>query len=202
MDRRFIVGVAAFAVAAIAISALGPVQAQAVQAQARKKSGLIGTAWSGRETLAGFGSLTFEFDEGNNVTMIDAQDTVPGRYSRNGAAISISVYNGQTVYFGRISGKTMSGKAKGPRGVWTWSVTLEEDLPTPDAEPKPDTPEKKPADPVDAEKKAAELLQQAKRAIQNNNPTLARVRCRYIVTEYPQTKAAIEARKLLEKLAK
>lgn len=197
MDRKLIVGVSTFAVAAMAMLALSP-----AQAQAQKKSGLIGTAWSGRETLANFGSLTFEFEEGNRVTMIDAQDTVPGRYTRNGAAISISVYNGQTVYSGRINGKIMSGTAKGPRGSWTWSVTKEDDLPPLGAEPKADSSEKKPAEPVDAEKKAAELLQQAKKALENNNPTLARVRCRYIVTEYPQTKAAKDARKLLEKLAK
>lgn len=167
-----------------------------------KKGTLAGTAWSGRETLVGFGPLTFEFEEGNNVTMIDARDTVPGTYKRNGAVITLSFDNGQVIYSGRINGKTMSGTARNPRTTWNWSVKMEEDLVPPDPETKPE-PEKKPApEPADPEQKAAELLEQAKQAHKNGSNALARVRCRLIIAEYPNTKAAPEAKKLLEKLGK
>ena len=175
-----------------------------VQAQAAtpKKGTLIGTAWTGRETLAGFGDLTFEFEENNNVTMIDAQGANPGRYTRNGALITLTFLDGKAIYNGRINGKTMSGTARSPRGTWSWSVKMEDDLvpPDPDAktEPKKDTP----AEPVDVEKKAADLLEQAKKAQANGSVALARVRCRLILADYPDTKAAPEAKKLLEKLGK
>lgn len=187
---------------ALGLSLLAPAAVQAQTAQP-KKGTLIGTAWSGRESLAGFGDLTFEFEENNNVTMIDAQGANLGRYTRNGAVITLSFLDGKAIYSGRINGKTMSGTARSPRGAWNWSVKLEDDgVPPPDPDTKPESKKEPPAEPVDVEKKAAELLEQAKKAHNNGNTALARVRCRLIITEYPDTKAAPEAKKLLAKLAK
>jgi hypothetical protein len=197
--RHFILRALALTALILPLFAASPVLAQT---STPKKGTLIGTAWTGRETLPGFGSLTFEFEEGNNVTMIDARDTLPGTYKRNGAVITLSFDNGLVIYSGRINGKTMSGTARNPRTTWNWSVKLEEDLVPPDPDTKPE-PEKKPApDPVDAEKKAADLLEQAKKAAASGNASLARVRCRLILADYPYTKAAPEAKKLLEKLTK
>ncbi len=172
----------------------------ATPADAQKKNGLVGTNWNGRENLAGYGALTFTFEDDGNVTMLDAKETVPGRYTRNGQSIVLNFFNGQAIYSGRISGKTMSGTARNARSTWTWSVTKEEDLP-PETETKP-APEKKDSPPGDAEAKAAELLEQARKAAAAGNTTLARVRCRYIISDYPETAAAQEAKKLLDKLAK
>lgn len=184
----------------LALAALAPAAPVQAQTSKPKKGTLIGTAWTGRETLVGFGPLTFEFEEDFNVTMIDARDIVGGTYKRNGAQVTLSFDNGLVVYSGRINGKTMSGTARNPRGTWSWSVKQEDDLgpPEPDTKPAPD--KKPPPAPVDPEKKAADLLEQAKKAHKNGSIALARVRCRLIITEYPETKAAPEAKKLLEKL--
>jgi hypothetical protein len=192
MLRPFVLG--GFVLAALATSALAPAHAQ-------KKSGLVGTNWNGRENLAGYGALTFTFEDDGNVTMIDAKETVLGRYTRNGQAIVLNFFNGQAIYSGRINGKTISGTARNARSTWTWSVTKEEDLP-PETETKPAPEKKGPPSAGDAELKAADLLEQARKAAAAGNTTLARVRCRYIISDYPETAAAKEAKKLLDKLAK
>jgi hypothetical protein len=180
---------------AVSLLPLAPLQAQ-------KKSDLAGTTWNGRENLAGYGALTFEFETGGNVTMIDAKETVPGTYRRNGQSITLTFFGGQAVYSGRINGKAMSGTARNAARNWTWQVTREGAAPEPDA--KPGTPVKPaaPATPEEQETKAAELLKQAKDAITAGNTALARVRLRLVVTEFPLTKAAKEAKQILDKLGK
>jgi opacity protein-like surface antigen len=184
--------------------ALAAALALAAPAQAQKKSDLTGSTWSGRENLAGYGALTFEFEEGGSVTMIDAKETVPGSYKRTGQNITLSFFGGQAIYSGRINGKTMSGTARNAARNWSWQVTKEGGAPPPETDSKSSAPAKPaaPATPQELEAKAAELLQQAKQAISAGNSALARVRLRLIVTEYPLTKAAKEAKQLLDKMAK
>jgi hypothetical protein len=194
---------------------------------AQKKDSLIGTRWTGRETLAGFGSLTFEFEQGGNVTMIDAKETVPGRYTRRGASVTLSFFNGQAVYTGQISGKKMSGTARSAAaGTWKWQVSIERDDPPPAPPPPPPikpklkktvetpvhpapapmtSPAAVPAPPkatLEMETKAAAFLTQAKDTLKTGNTSLARVRLNLVVTEYDATRAAVEARQLLNDLAK
>jgi hypothetical protein len=186
-----------FSVVAAAVALPGPAQAQ-------KKSDLAGSTWTGRETLVGYGALTFEFEDSGNVTMIDAKETVPGTYKRNGQSITLSFFGGQAIYSGRINGKTMSGTARNAARNWNWQVTKEGGSPSPEPDAKPGAPAKPaaPATPGEQETKAAELLKQAKDAISAGNTALARVRLRLIVAEYPLTKAAKEAKQILDKLAK
>jgi hypothetical protein len=108
---------ALLAVAAV-FAAAGPVHAQ-------KKSGLPGTTWGGSETLPGYGALTFIFEDQGNVTMIDAKETVVGRYVRNGQNVTLSFFGGAAVYNGTIRGKTMSGRARNAQQTWSWKVTFE-----------------------------------------------------------------------------
>jgi TolA-binding protein len=53
-----------------------------------------------------------------------------------------------------------------------------------------------------ADEKAAELLAQAKETLKAKNESLARIRLRNIVSQYPKTPAAAEARMLLKSLEK
>jgi hypothetical protein len=172
-------------------------------AHAQKKDALIGTSWSGRETLPGYGPLTFSFDSDGNVTMVDARETVPGRYTRRGASITLTFFNGQAVYSGQIRGKTMSGTARNAARSWTWQISKEGgDEPPPSTESRPSVPSKPapPESPQEKEAKAAALLKQAKDTIKTGNTSLGRVRLNLIVTQYPLTKAAAEAKELLKKL--
>ena len=97
----------------------------------------------------------------------------------------------------------MGGSARNSAKAWTWQVSKEDSGKAP-PDAKPDSPGKPPAPagPTDPEAKATELLEQAKQAIEAGKTSLARVRLNIIVTDYPQTKAAKEAKKLLEKLSK
>jgi hypothetical protein len=79
--------------------------------------------WTGSENLQGFGRLQFRFEANGRVVMTDAQNTVAGRWYRNGNAIHLSFYNGNCDYFGTISGNQISGRATANNRSWTWTVS-------------------------------------------------------------------------------
>ena len=83
---------------------------------------LAGTTWVGHETLQGYGRLEFRFVNENQVTMVDAKETVPGTYNRNGNQITMTFFGGEVVYIGVLAGQTMSGTASNPGKTWTWNV--------------------------------------------------------------------------------
>lgn len=96
------------------------------KAETRKTVEFAGT-WVGSETLAGFDKLTFELRADGKATMIDAQSTVKGAWTRDGDMIVITFAN--CVYTGQCDGKRLGGTAvfidKGqPKGSsWTFEVT-------------------------------------------------------------------------------
>jgi S1-C subfamily serine protease len=86
-----------------------------------QKSTLTGSAWTGKETLPGFGRLTFQFTSNVAVIMIDARDTTRGNYRQNGNAVSIT-FGGGIIYTGTINGNTMMGNATNGQQNWSWTV--------------------------------------------------------------------------------
>ncbi|HYV36498.1 MAG TPA: hypothetical protein VE988_12375, partial [Gemmataceae bacterium] len=87
---------------------------------------VAGTEWKGSETLDDFGELTFQFSQGDEVLMIDAQSDVAGHYVQNGATVTITF--GNCVYVGTINGNVMSGTAHftdGDDTSWSFSVNLQ-----------------------------------------------------------------------------
>jgi hypothetical protein len=90
------------------------------------KINLAGTTWSGRENLQGFGDLAFRFAVAyGHVTMVDTAGSTQGTYTIAGDQVTLTFNNGQTVYTGRVQGNTLSGTARGGRGLtWSWSVRL------------------------------------------------------------------------------
>jgi S1-C subfamily serine protease len=86
-----------------------------------QQSTLTGSVWVGRETLAGFGKLTFQFTSNVAVVMIDAQEQSRGNYRQNGNAVIIT-FGGGIIYNGNINGNIMSGNATNGQQNWNWNV--------------------------------------------------------------------------------
>jgi S1-C subfamily serine protease len=84
---------------------------------------LVGSSWSGSETLAGYGRLRFDFQAGGRATMVDAKETVAGTFTVNGQSVTVTFYGGSVVYSGRINGNQMAGTANNGRNTWTWNLT-------------------------------------------------------------------------------
>jgi hypothetical protein len=89
----------------------------------KKKKGLGNTTWVGRETLPGYGPLTFKFSAVDTVTMVDAKDTLVGRYTLDQKDVKLTFGSGEVVYTGTINGEMMSGKARNTQQEWTWEVS-------------------------------------------------------------------------------
>jgi hypothetical protein len=105
----------------------GPAFAQA-GLQTQPPASVVGTAWKGQENLGNFGALTFQFKDGQKVTMIDAHSTIDGNFSQDGALVTIQF--GNCVYEGVINENVLSGTGRftsGPNAgvTWTWSVERE-----------------------------------------------------------------------------
>jgi hypothetical protein len=86
---------------------------------------LPNTSWSGGETLQGYGKLAFRFGPGETVSMIDADGTSTGRYSRSGSTVTLRFYDGTVVYTGTIAGEIIYGSGRNSRQSWTFSVKLQ-----------------------------------------------------------------------------
>jgi hypothetical protein len=85
----------------------------------------VGTTWSGREELAGYGKMSFRFLKGNRVVMQDAKDSSEGTWQRKGNKLTLKFNDGRVVYQGTVSGTSLSGTASNGRNSWTWSVRLQ-----------------------------------------------------------------------------
>jgi len=82
----------------------------------------------GSEELAGFGQLTFIFQNDGSAMMIDAQSRVRGSWSQNNEDVTIRLSN--CVYHGRIQGGQLSGSAhylEGQQAGWTFAVDLRQE---------------------------------------------------------------------------
>jgi hypothetical protein len=92
-------------------------------ARKKKKNALVNTTWTGRESLAGYGDLTFKFKPQGAVTMIDAKETRSGRFTLDGKDVKLTFFDGEVVYTGKLDGQSMSGIARNAGKAWTWEVT-------------------------------------------------------------------------------
>ncbi len=92
---------------------------------------IAGTAWSGTETLTGFGTLNFQFEPDGKAIMMDAKSKVNGAWKQAGSQVTITFSN--CVYQGVIKGTTFSGTARYTTGEtsWTFTVTRSADTPAP-----------------------------------------------------------------------
>jgi tetratricopeptide (TPR) repeat protein len=72
---------------------------------------LLGTAWDGREDLANYGPLRFEFGKGGTVVMTDKLRTTPGTYTRRDSHVVL--WFASVCYDGAVSGngETLAGSA-------------------------------------------------------------------------------------------
>jgi hypothetical protein len=80
------------------------------------------TKWGGSETLANFGKLEFQFQNGGKVTMNDAKETSYGEWKLEQNKVTLSFYKGQVQYTGIINGNDMKGTASNGQTNWDWSV--------------------------------------------------------------------------------
>lgn len=86
-----------------------------------KSPTLVGTKWTGSETLPGFGKLDFWFSAPNVATKTDAKITRQGNFELRGNQVSITFQEG--VYKGSVNGDKMSGTASNGSQNWEWTVT-------------------------------------------------------------------------------
>ena len=84
---------------------------------------LTGTTWGGKETLPGYGPLSFRFMGNGQVTMTDKDGVQQGKYMQQGAAIALQFVNGSVIYNGSINGQTMQGTASNGKNNWSWNLT-------------------------------------------------------------------------------
>ena len=99
------------------------VAAESIQAQ--NPMTITGT-WTGHENLNGFGRLSFTFHDNGAATMVDAQSTVKGSWTRSGTSVIVTFVNCQ--YIGALSntGTVINGVGRftqGPNQVqWSFNV--------------------------------------------------------------------------------
>jgi len=91
----------------------------------------VPTQWEGKETLSGFGALTFKTYPSGLAVMVDAKSTTDGVWRKDKNQITLTFANGTIVYTGTLEGNALSGTATAPGSreqaarSWTWSVTKE-----------------------------------------------------------------------------
>ncbi len=82
--------------------------------------GLDGTAWSGNETLIGYGALSFQFQAGGQAVMVDKDGNTPGNWNQDGNNVTLTF--GPVTYTGTIAGTTMQGSATNGKDNWKFTV--------------------------------------------------------------------------------
>lgn len=98
---------------------------------------LAGTTWSGTETLAGYGNLTFQFQPGGQVSMLDRDGNTAGTWNTAGNSINISFPNLGIFYTGTINGNQMNGTAQNGKDNWSWTLRNNQANPPPVNVPPP-----------------------------------------------------------------
>ncbi|MGF1577844.1 MAG: serine protease [Gemmataceae bacterium] len=94
-----------------------------LNAPRQKELTLAGTTWTGGENLEGYGKLVFEFERKGLVVMIDTEGRHAGTWKRTGNNMTLTFYDGQVSYAGKIEGAVFSGTATNQEGVsWRFEV--------------------------------------------------------------------------------
>lgn len=86
------------------------------------QANLAGT-WTGSETLAGYGALTFQLQPGGQASMIDKDGNAPGTWSAAGNSVNVSFPNLGVFYTGTLNGNQISGTARNGKDTWNWTVS-------------------------------------------------------------------------------
>lgn len=103
----------------VAANAIAAIQDRPVPTPA---AGVAGTTWSGTESLAGFGNLTFQFLADGKAFMIDAKQKVGGKWAQAGSQVTITF--GDCEYVGTVQGDKMAGKARFTKRDMEWTFSL------------------------------------------------------------------------------
>jgi hypothetical protein len=83
---------------------------------------LAGTTLYGAEDFNGGGLLSFEFQAGGKVIMVDATSTANGTYVIEGNEVRINL-PGVATYRGTLNGTTLTGHGRANVGTWAFSVS-------------------------------------------------------------------------------
>ena len=83
---------------------------------------LIGSTWSGIETLPGYGALTFRFQANGEAVMTDKDGDTTGTWKQAGSNVTLQ-FGAKVTYIGTIKGNTMKGSATNEGKTWTFSIT-------------------------------------------------------------------------------
>jgi hypothetical protein len=78
--------------------------------------------WTGSETLADYGKLTFQMSSGGRAVMRDAKETSEGTWQQSGNQVTLRFYNGRVVYTGTVNGSNLSGSANNGRTQWNFTM--------------------------------------------------------------------------------
>jgi hypothetical protein len=84
--------------------------------------------FTGTETLAGYGKLSFAMYSNGRVVMVDAKSTMEGIWRQEGSQMTLAFANGSVIYTGTLSGNTLAGTATSPMArqealrSWNWTV--------------------------------------------------------------------------------
>ena len=89
---------------------------------ATNPAALAGSDWSGTETLASYGTLSFRFRNEGRAIMVDRDGDTPGFWKRDGDTITMEF--GKTVtYTGTLKDSALSGNATNGAKNWTFAVS-------------------------------------------------------------------------------
>lgn len=102
-------------------AARAPIQVASLPKEAPRR-------FAGRESLPGFGNLSFSMYSNGRAVMVDAKSTTEGIWRQQGNQVTLSFVNGSIVYTGTLNGNVISGTATSPnsrqqaRQSWQWTV--------------------------------------------------------------------------------
>ena len=84
--------------------------------------GALPLVFTGNESLAGFGALTFEMFPGGRVVMTDAKGKSEGTWQQKGKQVTLRFAEGRVVYTGTMNDRNIIGTADNQTTGWSWSV--------------------------------------------------------------------------------
>lgn len=81
---------------------------------------LVGRTFAGKETLPGYGDLSFRFVDATAAEMTDRDGVTRGTYTQNGNQVTLTF--GATTYTGDLRDGSIAGTARDPKNNWTFQV--------------------------------------------------------------------------------
>ena len=81
---------------------------------------LVGRTFAGKETLPGYGDVSFRFVDATTVEMTDRDGVTRGTYTHDGNQVALTF--GATTYTGDLRDGSIAGTARDPKNNWTFQV--------------------------------------------------------------------------------